>query len=187
MREMRFLFKPMFESSSGFSQVYSNFSIHALNQRKMAMEVEKALAATPGGDTIFGKILRKEMPCNFIYEDDQKGNAKRTLFTGEDAFQENEDRLMRSRKNLFLSDESISSDISEKTFELQMSQEDRNGCPKDITWITYRISRKAEIWISQGSPQDIPGTFPEKGELLTHPAETAQPSTSAIPKSSSCA
>ncbi|XP_033218619.1 histidine triad nucleotide-binding protein 1 isoform X2 [Belonocnema kinseyi] len=71
MREMRFLFKPMFESSSGFSQVYSNFSIHALNQRKMAMEVEKALAATPGGDTIFGKILRKEMPCNFIYEDDQ--------------------------------------------------------------------------------------------------------------------
>lgn len=37
----------------------------------MADEVEKAQAARPGGDTIFGKILRKEIPCNFIYEDDQ--------------------------------------------------------------------------------------------------------------------
>jgi histidine triad (HIT) family protein len=25
--------------------------------------------ALSGGDTIFGKILRKELPCNFIYED----------------------------------------------------------------------------------------------------------------------
>lgn len=33
-------------------------------------EVEKSAIATPGGDTIFGKILRKEIPCNFIYEDD---------------------------------------------------------------------------------------------------------------------
>jgi hypothetical protein len=38
---------------------------------KMADEVEKAQVARPGGDTIFGKILRKEIPCNFIYEDDQ--------------------------------------------------------------------------------------------------------------------
>ncbi|XP_046985733.1 adenosine 5'-monophosphoramidase HINT1 [Schistocerca americana] len=37
----------------------------------MAGEVESARQATPGGDTIFGKILRKEIPCNFIYEDDQ--------------------------------------------------------------------------------------------------------------------
>lgn len=37
----------------------------------MADEVEKAKFAAPGGDTIFGKILRKEIPCNFIYEDDQ--------------------------------------------------------------------------------------------------------------------
>ncbi|GLH03465.1 Histidine triad nucleotide-binding protein 1 [Gryllus bimaculatus] len=37
----------------------------------MADEVEKAQIATPGGDTIFGKILRKEIPCNFIYEDDK--------------------------------------------------------------------------------------------------------------------
>jgi len=38
---------------------------------KMADEIQKAQAARPGGDTIFGRILRKEIPCNFIYEDDQ--------------------------------------------------------------------------------------------------------------------
>lgn len=43
----------------------------SLYKRKMATEVEKARVATPGGDTIFGKILRKELPCNFIYEDDK--------------------------------------------------------------------------------------------------------------------
>ncbi|XP_077996627.1 adenosine 5'-monophosphoramidase HINT1-like [Glandiceps talaboti] len=37
----------------------------------MADEVSKAQAASPGGDTIFGKILRKEIPCKFIYEDEQ--------------------------------------------------------------------------------------------------------------------
>lgn len=38
----------------------------------MSLEVEKAIAADPGAeDTIFGKILRKEIPCEFIYEDDQ--------------------------------------------------------------------------------------------------------------------
>ncbi|KAK0158149.1 hypothetical protein PV328_009188 [Microctonus aethiopoides] len=39
--------------------------------RKMATEVEKAQSASHNGDTIFGKILRKEIPCKFIYEDDQ--------------------------------------------------------------------------------------------------------------------
>jgi histidine triad (HIT) family protein len=37
----------------------------------MSGEIEKAQSAKPGGDTIFGKILRKEIPCEFIYEDDQ--------------------------------------------------------------------------------------------------------------------
>lgn len=37
----------------------------------MAEEVERAQTAGPGGDTIFGKILRKEIPCTFIYEDEQ--------------------------------------------------------------------------------------------------------------------
>lgn len=37
----------------------------------MADEAEKAKTATPGGDTIFGKILRGEIPSKFIYEDDK--------------------------------------------------------------------------------------------------------------------
>lgn len=37
----------------------------------MADEVQLAQKAEAGGDTIFGKILRKEIPCNFIYEDEQ--------------------------------------------------------------------------------------------------------------------
>lgn len=42
-----------------------------LQCRTMASdEVQKAQTAQAGGDTIFGKILRKEIPCNFIYEDD---------------------------------------------------------------------------------------------------------------------
>lgn len=36
----------------------------------MADEVQLAQAAHAGGDTIFGKILRREIPCDFIYEDD---------------------------------------------------------------------------------------------------------------------
>lgn len=37
----------------------------------MSDEVAKAIAADPTEDTIFGKILRKEIPCKFIYEDDK--------------------------------------------------------------------------------------------------------------------
>lgn len=37
----------------------------------MSDEEAKALAAQPAEDTIFGKILRKEIPCEFIYEDDK--------------------------------------------------------------------------------------------------------------------
>ena len=37
----------------------------------MSSEVEKAQTAAPGGDTIFGKIVRGEIPTTFIYEDDQ--------------------------------------------------------------------------------------------------------------------
>lgn len=37
----------------------------------MSDEVQKAANADPTADTIFGKILRKEIPCNFIYEDDK--------------------------------------------------------------------------------------------------------------------
>lgn len=41
---------------------------------KMPNEVKLAQTAGPESDTIFGKILRKEIPCTFIYEDDQVGN-----------------------------------------------------------------------------------------------------------------
>ncbi|CAH1788840.1 unnamed protein product, partial [Owenia fusiformis] len=37
----------------------------------MADEISKAQTASPGGDTIFGKIIRKEIPTKFIYEDEQ--------------------------------------------------------------------------------------------------------------------
>lgn len=38
----------------------------------MADEVQKAQEAKSGGDdTIFGKILRGEIPCDFIYEDEK--------------------------------------------------------------------------------------------------------------------
>ncbi|KAH8337557.1 hypothetical protein KR074_003621, partial [Drosophila pseudoananassae] len=38
---------------------------------RMASEVEKAQGAAASEDTIFGKILRKEIPCKFIHEDDK--------------------------------------------------------------------------------------------------------------------
>ena len=34
-------------------------------------EVEKAQKAVAGGDTIFGKIIRKEIPSDIIFEDDK--------------------------------------------------------------------------------------------------------------------
>lgn len=38
--------------------------------RKMKSEVEKAQKAGPENDTIFGKIIRKEIPANIVMEDD---------------------------------------------------------------------------------------------------------------------
>lgn len=38
---------------------------------KMTDEVTKARQATSGGDTIFGKIIRKEIPAKIFYEDDK--------------------------------------------------------------------------------------------------------------------
>merc|ERR1712212_238035 len=37
----------------------------------MADEIAKAQVAQPGGDTIFGKIIRKEIPAKIFHEDDQ--------------------------------------------------------------------------------------------------------------------
>lgn len=46
----------------------------------MSDEEAKALAAQPSEDTIFGKILRKEIPCEFIYEDDKVKHIKFVKF-----------------------------------------------------------------------------------------------------------
>jgi len=51
--------------------VGGNLPVYFASWKKMATEVEKAQSAAPEGDTIFGKIIRKEIPCNFIYEDSQ--------------------------------------------------------------------------------------------------------------------
>ncbi|MGH0183382.1 UNVERIFIED_CONTAM: hypothetical protein FKN15_012030 [Acipenser sinensis] len=37
----------------------------------MADEITKAQSAQAGGDTIFGKIIRKEIPAKIFYEDEQ--------------------------------------------------------------------------------------------------------------------
>lgn len=37
----------------------------------MASEVEKAQQSQPGGDTIFGKIIRGEIPTDFLHKDDK--------------------------------------------------------------------------------------------------------------------
>lgn len=42
-----------------------------LKLRAMSSEVEKAQSAVPSGDTIFGKIIRKEIPSDVVYEDDK--------------------------------------------------------------------------------------------------------------------
>ncbi|PNJ80231.1 HINT1 isoform 9 [Pongo abelii] len=41
----------------------------------MADEIAKAQVARPGGDTIFGKIIRKEIPAKIIFEDDRVGTG----------------------------------------------------------------------------------------------------------------
>ena len=37
----------------------------------MANEVEKAQTAQPEGDTIFAKIIRGDIPTDFLYKDDE--------------------------------------------------------------------------------------------------------------------
>lgn len=45
-------------------------------EAEMADEIAKAQVARPGGDTIFGKIIRKEIPAKIIYEDEQVGGHR---------------------------------------------------------------------------------------------------------------
>nr|CDJ93567.1 Histidine triad (HIT) protein domain containing protein [Haemonchus contortus] len=49
--------------------VLASCALPSLVRPKMS-EVEKAQTAVRGNDTIFGKIIRKEIPAKIIYEDD---------------------------------------------------------------------------------------------------------------------
>ena len=69
--EMKILLGAVLGATRYLKHPSCNLSGSLSNARKMASEVEKAQSATPGGDTIFGKILRKEISAKFIYEDDQ--------------------------------------------------------------------------------------------------------------------
>ena len=60
-------------------------SYWALRSCKMA-EVKAAQSASPGGDTIFGKIIRKELPADFLYEDDKVGSHQSPPNTTEHVF-----------------------------------------------------------------------------------------------------
>ncbi|XP_043480799.1 histidine triad nucleotide-binding protein 1 [Leptopilina heterotoma] len=68
---MKVLLNNVLKSSLVLKQLHLSRLLYTSGQRKMSSEVEKAQAASPEEDTIFSKILRKEIPCNFIYEDDQ--------------------------------------------------------------------------------------------------------------------
>ena len=56
--------KPI-NNKASFSTLFSK------NLSKMSDEVTSAQSAKPGGDTIFGKIIRKEIPAKIIYEDEK--------------------------------------------------------------------------------------------------------------------
>lgn len=58
----------------------SPISSSFFSRRFKMSEAEKAQSAAPGGDTIFGKILRGEIPTQFIYEDDQVSVMKFAWF-----------------------------------------------------------------------------------------------------------
>ncbi|XP_033222236.1 uncharacterized protein LOC117176213 [Belonocnema kinseyi] len=99
--------------------------------------------------------------------------------------------------------------MKKKTLDLEMLQEDRNGELEDDSLIgNYSLEsensadtvlltseegvRKVGRFSSLHQGYELTDktervSLPEKGELLIRPVETAQPSTSAIPKSTSCA
>ena len=59
-------------ASPGLASICLSSATAALRTQcaTMTSEVEKAQAAKPRGDTIFGKIIRKEIPANIVHEDD---------------------------------------------------------------------------------------------------------------------
>jgi hypothetical protein len=60
------------------SSSFNRFS--DINSKKMNDEVKLAQEAKPSQDTIFGKISRKEIPANIIFEDEQVSCHLNLLF-----------------------------------------------------------------------------------------------------------
>ncbi|VDL61040.1 unnamed protein product [Hymenolepis diminuta] len=56
---------------SGLTPLIRSVFSYRLCLRGMASEIEKAQTAKPDEDNIFAKIVRKEVPAKFIYEDDE--------------------------------------------------------------------------------------------------------------------
>jgi hypothetical protein len=56
-------------STAGIS-THRNIFYQKRTKINMADEVSKAQSAKAGGDTIFGKIIRKEIPAKIIFEDE---------------------------------------------------------------------------------------------------------------------
>ena len=59
-------------ASPGLASICLSSATAALRTQcaTMTSEVQKAQSAQPGGDTIFGKIIRKEIPAKIVHEDD---------------------------------------------------------------------------------------------------------------------
>jgi len=62
--------RPLSGKSTLFDAIDERHLSRAFLQ-KMADEVAKAQESQPGGDTIFGKIIRGEIPTDFLHQDDK--------------------------------------------------------------------------------------------------------------------
>jgi hypothetical protein len=51
--------------------ISKQLNINLLLRKNMSDEVKLAQSASIGGDTIFGKIIRKEIPAKILYEDEK--------------------------------------------------------------------------------------------------------------------
>ncbi|CAD5111110.1 DgyrCDS452 [Dimorphilus gyrociliatus] len=59
------------KNGAALSKNCKNILLTKPNSAKLSDEVTKAQTAQFGGDTIFGKIIRKEIPADILYEDDK--------------------------------------------------------------------------------------------------------------------
>jgi len=65
------LITPIIASTRSQTFLYKASNLKFSKKMSENNEVKLAQEAKPGGDTIFGKIIRKEIPAKIIYEDEQ--------------------------------------------------------------------------------------------------------------------